>query len=185
MKCVGILFFVMLWARPALAHGFGVTGMLHPLTGPDHMLAMIAVGAWSGQLDGRAIWAVPAAFLMAMTFGGILGMSGNVLPWTEGVIALSVILLGGAVLVGRHFTWPFAICGVIIFGVAHGLAHGSEFPQLGSYGAYAVGFLVTTAGLHIVGLVGALLILDSDRGGCRLRFLGGIVAVMGFSMFAL
>lgn len=70
MKHTAHFLLALLRAGPAAAHGFGGTGFLHPLTGPDHMLAMVAVGAWSAQIGGRAIWAVPAAFLIAMAFGG-------------------------------------------------------------------------------------------------------------------
>lgn len=181
-QATAILCALLFWAAPAAAHGFGGGGLLHPLTGPDHMLAMVAVGAWSAQIGGRAIWAVPAAFLAAMTIGGGVGMSGTALAWSEIVIALSVVLLGGAVLAARPIAWPFAICAVLLFGAAHGFAHGAELPQSSNPGPYIAGFLVTTAGLHIVGVVGALLILETVKGERLLRQLGGIVALAGLGL---
>ena len=183
MKHTAALVLALFWAGPAAAHGFGGSGLLHPLTGPDHMLAMISVGAWSAQIGGRAIWAVPAAFLAAIAFGGVFGMTGVVLPWTEVASALSVVLLGFAVLAARPTTWPFAVFAVLLFGVAHGLAHGLEFPRASNPGTYVAGFLATTAGLHVVGMVGALLILDCNRGDLLLRRLGGIVALVGLGLF--
>lgn len=86
---------------PASAHGFAGTGWLHPLTGPDHMLAMVLVGAWSAQLGGRALWTVPAAFVAAMAAGALAARLGLVLPGTEAVIALSSVALGLAVALAR------------------------------------------------------------------------------------
>src|SRR5262245_64367776 len=92
-----ILLPACLTAGPAHAHGFAGSGWLHPLTGPDHMLAMLAVGAWSAQLGGRAIWTVPTAFVCAMAVGGMAALRGWLLPGTEILVAVSVLGLGLAI----------------------------------------------------------------------------------------
>src|SRR5437868_4151070 len=73
-----------------LLHGFQ-----HPLTGPDHILAMFAVGLWAAQRGGRAIWSGPLTFVLVMALGSAMGMSGDSLPFVEPGIGLSVIILGG------------------------------------------------------------------------------------------
>src|SRR5216117_1372918 len=92
----------LLTSKSPLAHGFGGSGWLHPLTGIDHMLAMIAVGAWSAQLGKRAVLYVPAAFVAAMLFGGMLGFERFALAGIELGIALSVVLLGSAIALGHR-----------------------------------------------------------------------------------
>ena len=113
---------------PASAHGFAGPGWLHPLTGPDHMLAMLAVGAWSAQVGGRAIWIVPSAFVGAMSLGGALGLSGIALPATEMGIALSVLCLGAVIAAESRVANPLAAIAVGLFGLCHGSAHGLEMP---------------------------------------------------------
>ena len=73
-------FSLLLLPELASAHGFAGSGWLHPLTGIDHMCAMVAVGAWSAQIGGKAIWRVPAAFVVAMLIGGIVGFEHLLFP---------------------------------------------------------------------------------------------------------
>lgn len=161
------------------AHGFSGAGWLHPLTGLDHALAMIAVGAWSAQLGGRAIVTVPLAFVVCMLLGGIAGFTAYPVPGTELGIALSVLLLGSAIATGARTAVLLAAASVGIFGVCHGYAHGREAPHSSGQASYAVGFLATTAGLHIVGLMGGLLVLDEPRRAWMLRVAGAAVAAIG------
>src|SRR5262249_7386140 len=154
-----ILLPACLAAGPAHAHGFAGSGWLHPLTGRDHMLAMFAVGAWSAQLGGRAIWAVPSAFVCAMAIGGMAALRGWPPPGTEILIAASVLGLGLAIALDRRFAWPVAALATALFGLAHGSAHGSEMPRTADAASYVIGFLVTTAGLHVAGAAGGLLLL--------------------------
>src|SRR5262245_26219770 len=168
-----------LTAAPAHAHGFAGSGWLHPLTGPDHMLAMLAVGAWSAQLGGRAIWAVPAAFVSAMAIGGMAALRGAPLTGTEIVVASSVLGLGLAVALNRRFAWPVAALATALFGLAHGSAHGSEMPRTADAASYVIGFLVTTAGLHVAGAAGGLLLLEQARGRGWLRLAGAATTVAG------
>ena len=173
---------IALLAQPAYAHGFAGPGWLHPLTGPDHMLAMIAVGAWSAQLGGRAIFTVPAAFVVAMAAGGALGLLGIVLPGSEVMIAASVVLLGAVILVDLTVAWPVAALATMLFGAAHGWAHGSELPVSADPVIYVIGFLVTTAGLHIVGVIGGMLLIERPNGMSILRIAGAGTAVAGVAL---
>jgi urease accessory protein len=92
-----------LWAQSAFGHvlqgeAYGiVTGFLHPISGADHVLAMVAVGLWGAQLGAPAIWVLPVAFPLVMAMGGMLGFLGVPVPGVEYGIAASAIVLGAAV----------------------------------------------------------------------------------------
>ncbi len=167
-------------SKSPLAHGFVGSGWLHPLTGIDHMLAMIAVGAWSAQLGKHAVFYVPAAFVAAMLFGGMVGFEHFVLPGIEIGIALSVVMLGSAIALERRTPLFLAAIGVGLFGICHGYAHGYEIPSLESKWVYASGFLITTASLHLIGMAGGTLILEHPHGNRCLRFAGAMMATIGF-----
>jgi urease accessory protein len=144
--------------RLALAHdekgaaaGF-VSGFHHPLSGWDHILAMVAVGLWGAQLGAPAIWVLPVTFPMMMAFGGFLGLVGVPLPGVEVGIALSAIVLGVAVLLEWKSKLALAMTIVAIFAVFHGYAHGSELAPGTSALAYSLGFVVATGCLHGVGI---------------------------------
>lgn len=142
----------------AFAHtGVGAThgfehGFMHPLTGLDHLLAMVAVGLLAARLGGRALWAVPGSFLALMLVGGGLGMAGLDLPYVEIAIALSVVVLGGAVALGAPLPLAAAMTLAGAFALFHGHAHGAEMPEDSSGLAYAAGFLLATALLHLAGI---------------------------------
>lgn len=144
-------------AGPALAHtGHGdahgfVAGLLHPVGGLDHVLAMVAVGLLAARLGGRALWAVPTAFVALMAAGGALGMNGVGLPYVETGIALSVVVFGGVLAAGVTPPVGLAVGLVGFFAIFHGHAHGAEMPGDASGLAYATGFMVATAMLHAVG----------------------------------
>jgi len=178
-KCLSPALFGLIVVSPCSAHGFSGSGWLHPLTGIDHMFAMLAVGAWSAQLGGRALYFVPAAFVCAMAVGGTLGFERLVIPGTEAGIALSILLLGIAICWERRLALPLAAVAVALFGVSHGYAHGYEMPLTESKWSYAIGFLATTAGLHVAGAVGGLLLLDRPKGSYFLRCAGGVTALAG------
>jgi urease accessory protein len=142
------------------AHGL-VHGLLHPLLGPDHLLAMIAVGIVAGVTTSHArgpfaragVWAAPLAFLGGMAVGGALGLGGWSLPAVELVIVLSVVALGIAVAgaIGNATIWlPL----LVLAGLAHGNAHGAEAPTAANPTLYAVGFLAATVALHLCGVMG-------------------------------
>ncbi len=148
----------MLAPTAAFAHvGHGSTvgfvhGFVHPVTGLDHVLAMIAVGLFAANLGGRALWAVPLSFVAVMAFGGVLGVAGIAVPFVEAGVAVSVIVLGLAVALRRQ--WPVVAAMALVggFAVFHGHAHGAEMPVDVSGLEYGLGFMLATAILHVVGL---------------------------------
>lgn len=133
------------------AGGF-MPGLLHPVLGFDHLLAMVSVGLLSVQIGGRAIWTVPAAFVAFLIGGGALGLAGVPLPSVEGVIALSVLVLGVAIAGQRRVPVALAMAVVGVFAVFHGHAHGAEVPSLAEPLAYVAGFALASALLHLIGV---------------------------------
>ena len=146
-------------AQPAFAHeqaaagGGLVCGLLHPLSGMDHLIAMVAVGIWGAQLGAPAIWVLPITFPMVMAVGGVLGVLRIPLPMPEVVIALSALVLGAAV--AMRLRLPFAAAAVVVavFAIFHGHAHGAELPSSANPLAYGVGFVTATGLLHLCGIV--------------------------------
>lgn len=142
------------FAHPGTDHITGfAAGFGHPVGGADHMLAMIAVGLWAAQMGGRALWAVPGAFVAMMMVGGVLGLSGIHIPYIEAGILVSVLVLG--VMIAGAFKFPLAVSGMLvgIFAVFHGHAHGAEMPMAIGAVLYSAGFLLATAILHAVGIL--------------------------------
>jgi len=133
------------------AIGF-VSGILHPLTGLDHVIAMIAVGMWGAQLGRPAIWLLPVTFPLVMAFGGFLGLIGVPLPGSEIAIALSGVCLGGAVLLELRPPLAVAAALVGVFGLFHGYAHGAELPPGQNALLYSLGFVLATGFLHATGI---------------------------------
>jgi urease accessory protein len=127
-------------------------GFQHPFGGLDHILAMLAVGLWAAQLGGVARWSVPLAFVGAMLLGGIVGLIGLAIPWTEQGILLSGLLLGVFILLAIRLPLAITMSIVSIFATFHGYAHGAEMPKGVSGWEYAVGFVSATALLHGCGL---------------------------------
>jgi urease accessory protein len=105
-------------AEPSLAYGFAGNGWMHPLTGLDHMLAMVAVGLWSAQLGGRALGLVPMAFVAAMAMGSVAGFQQWPMPAVESTIAISVLALGGAIALQPRMAWTVACLAALLFGLA-------------------------------------------------------------------
>ena len=167
----------------AHAHSGGSAGLfeawLHPLTGADHFVAMVAVGAWSAQLGGRAQWAVPGAFLLAMLVGGLVGFSLIDLSAVEIGVALSVLLLGGAIAFGGHLATPLAAAAVGVFGFCHGYLHGYELTVVDQRALATLAFMSTTALLHVAGLAAAHLALQRPAGAGLLKISGGLAAAFG------
>ena len=154
------------------------SGLAHPLTGFDHLLAMVAVGLWAVQLGGRAVWTVPLTFVSVMTLGAFLGMSGMALPFVETGILASVLILG--VLVAASVRLPLAASAVIVgvFALAHGQAHGTEMPVNASGFVYALGFVSVTAQLHLTG-IGWGLAMKHLATQTVIRYTGGTIAALG------
>lgn len=136
---------------PGHTHGFA-DGAMHPLTGLDHIAAMVAVGLWAASLGGRAVWAVPAAFVSLLTAGAAIGMGTGGLPAVEAMITASVIVLGLVVAVNLRLPVAPAAALVGVFAIFHGLSHGAEMPAMAQPLAYGAGFVLATATLHLAGI---------------------------------
>lgn len=160
-------------------------GLIHPF-GLDHLLAMVAVGLWSvAALPLLRAWMGPAIFLLALVLSATLGMLGVTVPYLEHGVSMSVVLLG-AMLVGLALgarPLPPALGFVLIAAASslHGLAHGAETPETG-YTGYAIGFLITTAALHLCG-VGVGLAVQRWMKERRILVLGGVGTGLGVAGF--
>lgn len=146
------------WAHTGTDTVFGFkTGFLHPISGPDHLVAMVAVGLWGAQLGAPAIWILPITFPLVMAMGGVLGVTGLAIPYVETIIALSAVGLGLVVALRlRPPLWAAAAL-VAVFAIFHGYAHGRELPGAADPVGYGVGFVVATGLLHLAGiLIGTL-----------------------------
>jgi urease accessory protein len=174
-----------LWPSTAGAHqetgtvwGF-TSGFIHPLTGLDHITAMVAVGLWGAFLGAPAMWVLPVVFPLVMAFGGALGVLNVPLPGVETGIALSSVILGSVVAFAvRPPLWVAAVI-VGSFAIFHGHAHGAEMPKAANAMTYAVGFVIATGLLHLSGIALGLLVRWSW--GKKLVRLGGVaIAFVGF-----
>jgi urease accessory protein len=181
---LALLIVIALLAAPVLAHdqqgqaaGF-LAGLQHPVSGLDHVLAMVAVGLWGAQLGAPAIWVLPIAFPLVMAMGAMLGFLGVPVPGIEVGIAASGILLGTMVMLEARVPLLVAASLVGLFAIFHGHAHGTELPPQQSALLYSMGFVIMTGCLHAAGIgIGA-----AHRwrwGRALLRAAGAIVATGG------
>lgn len=159
------------------AGGF-LIGVLHPVSGFDHVLAMVAVGLWGAQLGPPAVWLLPVAFPMMMACGGMLGLMGIPLPGVEAGIAVSAIVLGVMVLFEVWTPLSVALAIVAFFAIFHGHAHGTELPEGQSGILYSMGFVIATGSLHGVGILIGL-IHRWNFGRLSLRGAGAVVMIGG------
>jgi urease accessory protein len=166
---------------PNDVHGFG-SGFAHPLHGLDHILAMVAVGLWAGQMGGRARWLVPASFVVVMALGGALAMAGLRVPYTEEGILLSVLVLGILIAVAARFPLSASMAIVGIFAFFHGHSHGMEMPANAIGYAYGTGFILATVLLHAVG-IGLAYVTQSVKLPV-VRWAGAAIAVAGICLWA-
>ena len=182
---VALVMLTALWAQSAMGHmlqgeayGF-VTGFLHPVSGADHVLAMVAVGLWGAQLGAPAIWVLPVAFPLVMAMGAMLGFLGVPIPGVEYGIAASAIVLGMAV--AFELRPALVIAAVLVggFAIFHGHAHGTELPPGQSALLYSMGFVIATGCLHAAG-IGIGTVHRSIWGRPLLRVAGTMVAGGGF-----
>lgn len=157
-----------------------LSGFLHPLLGPDHVLAMVAVGLLGAMLGAPAIYVLPIVFPMVMAFGGALGVAGVPLPGVETGIAVSAVVLGLMVAAGRSIPLAAAAVVVAVFAVFHGHAHGTELPAAADALSFAIGFVVGTGLLHVAGIVLGLPVRWS-LGRSLVRALGGAIAIGGLA----
>ena len=183
------LYAIALFLSPAVAfahaghdHSGLLSGVAHPITGLDHLLAMLAVGLWAAQQSGAARWAVPVTFVATMLLGGVLGFSGMEIPLMETGIAGSVLAFGLLVAVAARLPMAVALGLTALFALTHGVAHGLELPALASPWGYAAGFVAATAVLHGLGYLVARYL---PRAAAPLvRIAGGASAITGAWLLA-
>ena len=176
-------------ATPALAHlnpgehGSFAAGFSHPLFGADHILAMVAVGLWAWQIGGKAVYAVPAAFVATMLAGFGLALAGVGLPFVEPAILASVVALGLLVALAVRLPVMASAAVVAIFALFHGYAHGGETGPA-TQAAYGAGFAAATILLHVAGVAlgYGLGVLASSKGQAVTRVLGGLTALAGAAL---
>lgn len=178
-----ILPVLLILPAPAMAHGLHDTGTLmsgalHPASGMDHVLAMLAVGLLAAQLKGRAMWALPATFIASMLLGGLVGAEGLPFPAVEPMILASIAILGVLVALAIRLPFPALLAMTATFGAAHGWAHGAEGPATG-LAVYAAGFAAATVVLHLAGIA-----LGRGLPALALRGLGAGTAIAGLALAA-
>jgi urease accessory protein len=179
---------VLLAAAPALAHTGSVAGgflggFAHPVFGPDHVVAMVAVGLWGAFLGAPAIWLLPVVFPLVMAFGGVMGIIGVPIPAVETGIATSAVVLGLMVaLKARPPLWVAALL-VGAFAIFHGHAHGAELPAGADAVAYSLGFVIATGLLHLCGIAFGLL-ARWPAGRIAVQTAGGAIALAGIVFLA-
>ena len=183
--CILSLISVALIPSVAFAHTEGgvaggfVSGFEHPLTGLDHIVAMVAVGLWGAFLGTPAVWLLPVIFPVVMALGGAMGVLGIPLPGVEIGIAMSGILLGAMVaLAAKPPIWVASVL-VGVFAIFHGHAHGTELPEAANAMTYAAGFVIATGLLHISGIAFGLL-TRWPWGALAVRAGGGVISIIGF-----
>jgi urease accessory protein len=174
---------LLAWAHVEAGHADDqlnglLAGLLHPVSGLDHVLAMVAVGLWGAQLGTPAIWMLPLTFPVVMALGGMLGLMGAPLPGVEAGIALSALVLGLAIVTAWRPALWMAAAVVGCFAIFHGHAHGTELPAGASGLVYSLGFVAATGALHAGGIgIGA--VQRWSAGPMALRAAGAGVAAAG------
>jgi urease accessory protein len=174
--------FLLTISSAAFAHpGHNVSGfaagLMHPFSGFDHLLAMVAVGLWAAQSGGRKVWLLPATFMTMLAVGADIAMQWQSLPLVEAGIATSVLSLGLLIALSLQLPASLSVAITALFGLLHGYAHGLELPQSAAPVEYALGFLAATATLHLSGI--AVGIATRQRYALLSRFLGSTIAVSG------
>jgi urease accessory protein len=160
------------------AVGGFISGLMHPVVGPDHVIAMVAVGLWGAFLGVPAIWLLPVVFPLVMALGGIMGILGIPVPAVEIGIAVSAIALGALIaFAARPPIWIASII-VGIFAIFHGHAHGTELPEAVNPLAYSIGFVLATGILHASGIAFGLL-TKWPAGRVAVRSGGVIISILG------
>lgn len=179
-----VFFLMLVWPLVAWAHvesgqaGGFVSGLSHPVSGLDHVLAMIAVGLWGAQLGSPAMWLLPVAFPMMMAFGGMLGLIGIPVPGIEVGIAVSGIVLGALILGETKMPIIGALLVVGFFAIFHGHAHGTELEAGQNAMLYSLGFVICTGTLHAIGIAMGL-VHRWPFGRLVLRVAGSLVMAGG------
>jgi urease accessory protein len=167
------------------ANGF-MHGFTHPITGIDHLLAMVAVGALAARLGRSGRCLAPLTFIAVMTVGGALGLSGVSLSVAELAVALSVVVFGLGLALPFKLPTLAVVTVVGLFALFHGQAHGAEMPAMSATLVYTAGFVSATALLHAIG-VSLGVLFDSQHGKlgrCIVQAGGGAMALFGIAALA-
>ncbi len=178
---IAMAFSSIAYAHPGHGDSY-LSGVAHPLMGLDHLFAMLAVGVWAFQSGGRAKWLLPASFVALMAVAGGVGMAGIQLPMVESGLATSVFLLGLLIAFAVKMHPALAAAIVAVFAVFHGNVHGMEMPLLVTPLQYGIGFVLSTAALHGIGL---LLAQGLHKQAIWLRAAGVLIAAGGVWMTAI
>lgn len=161
-------------------------GLMHPFSGMDHLLAMLAVGMWAaqgnpggstGKNGRRKVWLLPATFMTMLVVGAGIAMKWQSLPLVEAGIATSVLALGLLIALAMRLPASLSIAVTGLFGLLHGYAHGIELPASAAPAEYALGFLAATASLHLGGI--AACVATRDRYASLAKMLGVAIAAAG------
>ena len=182
-----ITIFLLGASSAAFAHpGHNISGLaaglMHPFSGLDHLLAMVAVGIWAAQGDGRKVWLLPATFMVMLVVGSGIAIQWQLLPLVESGIAASVLALGLLIALSLQLPASLSVAITALFGLLHGYAHGLELPQSAAPAAYALGFLAATATLHLSGI--AVGVATRNRFAFLAKSLGIAIAASGAWMLA-
>lgn len=184
MKLSGLVFSLLMMPAYAFAHsaqlgtGF-VSGLCHPVLGPDHLLAMLAVGIISAQIGGKAIWIVPSNFVLCMIIGAFAGAYSVSVPMVESGVSLSVVVLGISIAADKRLPVFITLIFVGFFGFFHGHAHGTEIPQTAAPAFFGAGFVIGTAAIHLAGVLVGLMPKRFKKSLPVLRFGGAVITCFG------
>jgi urease accessory protein len=152
-------------------------GLAHPVTGLDHIAAMVAVGLLAAQRGGWAVWVVPLSFVSVMAAACLLFKVGVWVPFVEPGIIASVLVLGMLIVAAVRLPLVATSLLVALFAVFHGHAHGAEMPATASGLAYGIGFVLATGFLHAFGIgLGWLSQRLVTQGA--IRYAGGAIATI-------
>jgi urease accessory protein len=182
---LGMIFLFPLLVQAHLIGGNGfASGIIHPVLGFDHLLAMVAVGIISIQLGGRALLAIPSAFVLFLVIGGLVAIVGLPFPAVELGISLSVLVLGVFIALSGKIPTPYSLACVALFALFHGHAHGTEMPLIANPILYATGFVVSTAVLHISGIAIGHYAAKTELTSRFLRYAGVGMGLIGIMLLA-
>lgn len=178
-------------AHPAPSGGGFLAGLNHPLHGADHLLAVLAVGLWAGQLGRPVAWALPAAFIAFMGLGAAVAIGGVAVPGGEWGVALSVAVLGALISADRRLAMPAAMAVASVFALAHGHAHGSALPAHADPVFYGLGFTIATVVVQMSGVALGIIAASPARrqllraGGVAMTLAGIFIALSQLAAFSM
>lgn len=159
-----------------------LTGILHPITGADHMTAMVAVGLWAAVMGGKATWRLPLAFMAAMILGALVAMTGVGLVGVEVAIAASVLVMGVVLASKVSLSAKAGSLMVMLFAIFHGYAHGAEMPVSATAVVYFAGFVAATGALHAMGAAVGMWLIKAKLDKWAFRITGSVMALFGGSL---